>query len=555
MSARTGRRRAAGTPALQPTVQRGLQVPPATPALSRCEALSVGLLLVGALVLRLPHINDSLWFDEVWRTHVSLAGDSLRYVLWHDTHPPLFALVLWGWIRVFGDSEIAVRVPALLCGLGSIAMTVALARRWFGSRLAILAGGLLAASPAHIWYSHENKNNMLLVLLTVTAVWGLDRAWRSDRLRDWAVFVIASVLSLWTNLFAFWITCATCGWLCFRALRNGRRVHALQRTVTATLMVGAGFAPLAVWDLVRPERLRLENYLRPFTVAEVYKLLLIYLAHGNTLRTISPYEPFHSLLLQPPGLFLVDACFAGLLLSGLVWVCRRRHAVSAAADPAVPSLLLFYLFVPLVTVWLASWVNAQIYIERSMLIVLPPYVILLAAGLTALPRRAVRGVALITVLVLDGFALFNLWIAKADRWTVYKPKNDWRAAAQYFSAEMHDAVGPLMIFATAPASVLVYYDPRFAEVFAAEDAGRAGAKALIRYVNGQREPAVVEGMQRQHAETCYLIEDQYWENDFQDLLAAVKRDPKLQLVAEQSFRGLDVFKFIFRWNERSGGGN
>src|SRR5262249_28752567 len=155
--------------------------------------LSVVLLLVVAAAVRLPGMNDSLWFDEVWHTHVALAGENLRYTLFHDIHPPLYQLILWGWISILGDSEVSVRLPAFLCGLGSIAVTVVLARRWFGARMALLAGVILALSPAHVWYSHENKNNMLLVLLSVTAIWALDRAWRSDRHRDWALFVVAAV--------------------------------------------------------------------------------------------------------------------------------------------------------------------------------------------------------------------------------------------------------------------------------------------------------------------------------------------------------------------------
>ena len=51
------------------------------------------MVLLVAIVVRLPNLNDSLWFDEVVYTGVGLQGESLRWILFHDVHPPLYALV------------------------------------------------------------------------------------------------------------------------------------------------------------------------------------------------------------------------------------------------------------------------------------------------------------------------------------------------------------------------------------------------------------------------------------------------------------------------------
>lgn len=520
------------------------QLHPAFPTSSgrpdRRGAACLWLVLLAAILVRLPNLNESLWFDEVMYTGVGLTGDSLRWVLFHDVHPPLYALVVWAWIQVFGDSEIAVRLPSLLCGLASVALTFALAQQWFGSRIAFLAAMLLALSPAHIWYSHENKTNMLLVLLTVTLIWGLDRAWRSDRRRDWAVFLIASALALWTNVFAVFVVLAALLWLWLEALRAQR----LRRAVVSTIVVICACLPIAIADLRQIGSLQ-RSYLRPFTLEEVYKLLLIYLSHGNTLRTLSPYARLEAMLLQPWPFFLVDGFFACLLVVGFVWLIRNGG--NAKPQPLMnrPAhrLLVFYFIVPLLALWVASRIHAPIYIERSMLILLVPYVMLLAAGVFAIPRPPLRYVALAALLLLNGWALLNLWVMKSDTWTVYKQKNDWRTAAQFFGTEMHDSTMPLVIFATAPASVLVYYDHRFSELADADDAGRPEAKALIAYVSRNGERSLADRLRRDHTDTCYLIEDRYWGNGFNQLLAAVTKDPAFQLLAQRSFKGLNVFKF------------
>jgi hypothetical protein len=194
----------------------------------------------------------------------------------------------------------------------------------------------------------------------------------------------------------------------------------------------------------------------------------------------------------------------------------------------------------------ASRIHAPIYIERSMLIVLPPFVILLAAGVFALSHRVLRDGVLATLLLLNGCALFNLWIAKADIWTVYKPKNDWRAAARYLGAEARAGTTPLRVFATAPASVLVYYNRRFIELASADDTNHPDMQALIQYVSKNDERSIVERLRREHAETFYLIEDRCWDNGLRDLLNAVNNDGDIQALAEQTFKGVNVFKFGLR---------
>ena len=143
------------------------------------------LLLAAALLVRLPNFNESLWWDEVWYTYMQLNPSSINRVLFHDVHPPLYPLLMLGWIELFGDSEIAVRLPSLFFGLASLGVIFALARSWFNRRIAFLATILIALSPVHIWYSQEAKNNMLLLLLTVLTLYGLQQAWAEDR---WQLF-------------------------------------------------------------------------------------------------------------------------------------------------------------------------------------------------------------------------------------------------------------------------------------------------------------------------------------------------------------------------------
>ena len=63
----------------------------------------LSLILLVALALRLPGYGESIWFDELWSTHVMLGTfhDFLR-TAWYDIHPPGYNAFMFIWIKVFG---------------------------------------------------------------------------------------------------------------------------------------------------------------------------------------------------------------------------------------------------------------------------------------------------------------------------------------------------------------------------------------------------------------------------------------------------------------------
>ncbi len=362
----------------------------ALPSILSKHRLVVGsLLVVIALLVRMPNFNESLWYDEVWYTSVMLDSTSINQVLFHDVHPPLYPLIMKGWIELFGDSEISVRFPSLLFGLASLGVTFALTQAWFGCRIALLATLLMVLSPVHVWHCQEAKNNMLLLLLTLLSVYGLQRALTNNSRRDWLLFIIAAVLALWTNHFSLWVIFSSFVWLWLHVARKqGHRP--LKWAVISTVVVSAAYLPVILSTLLQAEGIA-RDYLRPFSFCEIYKLFLIYLSHGNTLRTISPYAPIHTLTTQPWGFFLIDGFYAILICCGLFAVGRsafirhRKHHTLGSAIPGYRSLLLAYFLIPPVLLLAASFIYPKIYIERSMIILLAPFMMLLAYAMMTCP--------------------------------------------------------------------------------------------------------------------------------------------------------------------------
>lgn len=502
-------------------------------------SVSVSLLFLVALVVRLPNFNESLWYDEVWYTFIRLNSTFVKQVLFHDVHPPFYPLLMKGWIELFGDSEISVRLPSLLFGLASLGVIFALVRTWFNSHTALLATVLMALSPVHIWYSQEAKNNMLLLLLTLLTVYGLQRAWANDGWKNWLLFITAAILALWTNHFSLWVIVSTFLWLWLQVLRkHGHKP--LKWAVISTLLVVVAYLPVALSTLLQVNSIG-RGYLRPFTIAEVYKLILIYLSHGNTIRTVLPWAPIDMLGKQPLGFFLVEIFFAFLLCSGLVavghhWLTRRTKPHAEQFPKGNNSeLLLLYFWVPPILLLLASFFYPKIYVERSMIIMLPPFMILLAYGVMTFGGFWWRCILLAGLLFLNCWSLFNLCYAKAEVWTVWLPNPDWRAFANDIR---NDMTGTLVFTNCKPLAVRHYLKDLESWATEMRVPPNLSAKNLRAYIREEFKNRRV-----QNPRFFYIAINKYWDTSPTRLMNYRLIRRMYHLVERKNYKALEVYKY------------
>ena len=162
----------------------------------------VGLIVIGAAIR--AYMTRGLWLDEA--TSVAQAkmdfGRMLSYMRQSDVHPPLFQIILWGDIRIFGTSEFAVRLPSLIFGSALIPVLYGLGRELFDRRTGLIAATIGAIGPAAIWYSQEARMYPLFMLLAALSVWAQVRCVRSGSTQAWVAYTLTTAALLWTHYFA-----------------------------------------------------------------------------------------------------------------------------------------------------------------------------------------------------------------------------------------------------------------------------------------------------------------------------------------------------------------
>lgn len=117
-----------------------------------------------------------------------------------DGFPPLYGLLLHGWLRLYPDT-LAARWLSVLVGVLSIYCGWLLGRRIGGDAVGLWAALLLAVLPLHIWYSQEGRVYSMYLFLATALLWALFQALASNTRRDWVVFAATAVAGMYVHYY------------------------------------------------------------------------------------------------------------------------------------------------------------------------------------------------------------------------------------------------------------------------------------------------------------------------------------------------------------------
>lgn len=155
-----------------------------------------------ALILRLYRLNEGLWLDEIL-TYISYAKmPFLKIVTSFDSENQHFLYSIFTHLSflAFGESASALRLPAVLFGVGSILALYLLGAEVTTKREALLSAALLAFSYYHLWFSQNGRGYTGLLFWTLLSTWFLLVAIRNRKTTAWLLFAITAALGVYTHL-------------------------------------------------------------------------------------------------------------------------------------------------------------------------------------------------------------------------------------------------------------------------------------------------------------------------------------------------------------------
>ena len=361
---------------------------PGQPATLARVALVLSALTLASLAARLPGMGISLWLDEGLSVGISSHPVAdIPGLLVQDGSPPLYYVVLHGWMALFGRSVEAVR--ALSLAFATIAVPVAFwaGDRLFGRRTAWMAAGLMATSSFVTLYAREARMYSLVVVLTLVCTTALARALLFGHRRCLPVFVAALTLLLYTH-----------NWGLYVALGSVLAVVVAER-------LGADVEWRAVAKAFG-------------AVALLYAPWLPTLA-AQAAHTGAPWSQRPDLgdLLgaiptvvgdRAAGLVLVVSAVPALLAARWSWRSDSGRLVAVLGAVGLGAL---------VVAWAASLVEPA-WATRYFAVLVAPVLLLAAAGLA---RDGARGVLALAIVAL-------VWLDPGDRVALFGPASIPRKA-------------------------------------------------------------------------------------------------------------------------------
>ena len=331
--------------------------------------LFVGLILMLAICLRLPLLNDSFWLDEAAQVLESSRPLSQQLQIQDDFQPPLLHLMTHVALYVSQAEWWLRTVGALIPGIISIFATMMLAKNVLPKSLAktssLLTGLLLSTNSFHIFFSQELRPYALPMMFAVLSWWLiLESKEKSRHIVGWAIL---SLLGLYSSYLYPFI-------LLSQIVYVGSTHWSKKQIVpwlAGLLGVISGFLPWlpSFWGQLQAGqllRVELPQWETAVSTSQIKVLPLVLAKFMYGVLDVS----FNTYFL---GSFAFICLTAVIIIFGLIK--HRQLKQIATKQKQTLGVLLTWFFVPLVSAWVVSFFVPVIQPKR-VLFLLPAFYLL-----------------------------------------------------------------------------------------------------------------------------------------------------------------------------------
>jgi mannosyltransferase len=204
--------------------------------------ISLGVLVVVGVAFRF-YSQSALWLDEAQSVAIAKlplhgTGPTLIDGLRQDGSPPLYYLILHGWISLFGSSAEAVRALSAVIGLIAVPPLYILAKRVVGVRAARVAVVFYLASPFAIRFASETRMYSLVLLLSVLFGLAFERTLRQPNWQSVVGMALTTGLLALTHYWTLYLLLTVGIWVVVRSFRGPQEHRRPARLAVLGLLCG-----------------------------------------------------------------------------------------------------------------------------------------------------------------------------------------------------------------------------------------------------------------------------------------------------------------------------
>ena len=191
---------------------------------------------------------NSLAGDEPFSVYFAQMDlpDILRH-LRPGNNPPLYELFLHYWIKTFGISEVAVRIPSLIFVSVTAAFLYKIGDEFFTTQAGIVAGVLFSFSNYATYFAHEARVYALFGMLTCISFYYFLR-WVNNRYSTstLVLFTIANALLLYAHYFGVMVIGIQVFFALLFSFREGKKLKVGVLSLAASFVLFGPYIPVVL---------------------------------------------------------------------------------------------------------------------------------------------------------------------------------------------------------------------------------------------------------------------------------------------------------------------
>lgn len=435
--------------------------------------LTLIFIFIIGLVLRLYRLGaNDLWYDEALSFNFA-ENLSFSYII-RDLHPPLYYLFLSSWIKIFGASELALRLPSVIFSAAAILVIYKIGEIVFNHKTGILAALIFALSPFQVWYAQEARSYALSVFLVSLAFMFLSQILYRDKMYFWKYFLAASLLAVLTEYINFLILLSVTPIFLFKK-------RLFKKWVSSWAIIFLGFSP----------------YIYPFWM-QISKLLKkgFWIPSPSLFSIIKTLKNFVLGYESTLGIFLIFFSFFAAF--GVFKLLKDRPKLIFATLPFFSTIIVIFI--------ISKYIPRSIYLDRQLISVSIFYYILISSGILMINGRAIKILHISLIVIFLIFSLKDYYVR-----VLPGAKKPFKPLAEFINSYKKE--GDIIIFGT-PAAIYVplkfYYlrDMKFYFFMAEADYGH-----IVRYSEDYYKVIDLrEDMSKQKVKRAWLLRSS-WERD------------------------------------------
>lgn len=316
--------------------------------------------------------NCSLWGDEAFSAVLAQRDFwPMIKIVASDTSPPLMYIIMWGWFRLFGSSEVAIRSLTFIFYLGTILTVYLISKEIFNQKSGIVAGLLSFFNSFLFPYAFEGRMYFTLLFFITLSFYFLIKE------NKWG-YVLSAVAALYSHHFAILVLVPQFLWQLLYLPQVD--LQSFWKIVKNYFLIGILYIPWLYPLYLQTQKVAGGFWLGTPKLEDLFNLFIHFVKNRKVL-TLQKYTPH---------------------LVGIIFILRKWTKKKLKAD----NLLLLWAILPPVLTFLISQTSLSIFYERYLLYSVPPIMILLASQIRKISWLPVIGLLAIYIAVSSKY-FFN----------------------------------------------------------------------------------------------------------------------------------------------------